>query len=176
MGFILRPRGPFSLAAAATFAEGFPGSRADRPPDEMRFAWAVDDDWRTVVATVRQQGDTVCVDLDGGPPSDLARRAHRDVERLLSLDVDASGFPALGERDVVVGVLQRRFAGLRPVLFFTPYEAAAWAIIGHRVRMTRAAAVKQRLAADLGEHGAFPAPDRLATLQAPQPGLDRRKI
>ncbi len=48
---------------------------------------------------------------------------RRDLERLLSLDVDGRGFAAPGRRDQVVGALQHRFPGLRPVLFFTPYEA-----------------------------------------------------
>lgn len=114
--------------------------------------------------------------LEGCPPSDLARRARAEVERILSLDVDGSGFPAIGERDPVVDALQRSYRGLRPVLFFSPYEAAAWAIIGQRVRITQAAAVKRRLSAELGEHGAFPAPARLAELSAPQRGLTERKI
>ena len=59
-----------------------------------------------------------------------------------ALDVDGTGFAALGERDRVVRALQRRFPGLRPVLFYTPYEAAAWAIIGQRIRMTQAATIK----------------------------------
>jgi DNA-3-methyladenine glycosylase II len=29
----------------------------------------------------------------------------------------------------VIGELQRRLPGLRPVLFHSPYEAAAWAVI-----------------------------------------------
>lgn len=176
MAFTLHARGEFSLAAAATFAEGFPGTQADRPPDGLRFAWAVDDDWRTVRARMRQHGAAVRGELDGTPPGDLARSARRDAERIFCLDVDGSGFAALGERDPVVGTLQRRFPGLRPVLFFTPYEAAAWAIIGHRVRITQAATIKQRLASELGEHGAFPAPGRLAGLGEPQRGLTERKI
>lgn len=92
------------------------------------------------------------------------------------MDVDGAGFAGLGERDPVVSTLQNRFPGLRPVLFFTPYEAAAWATVGHRIRMTQAAAVKQRLAAELGEHGAFPAPDRLAELDGLQRGLTERKV
>jgi len=49
-------------------------------------------------------------------------------------------------------------------------------VIGQRIRITQAAVVKQRLATELGEHGAFPAPERLATLTAPQRGLTQRKI
>lgn len=175
MAFTLHPHGPFSLGAAGAFAERFPGTEATRPGEELRFAWAVDDDWRTAQATVRRQADAVRVELVGSVPADLARGVRRDVERIFSLDVDATDFAAVGDRDHVVGALQRRFPGLRPVLFFTPYEAAAWAIIGHRIRITQAAVIKRRLADELGEHGAFPTPDRLATLAAPQRGLTDRK-
>ena len=176
MAITFHPRGPFSLTAAAAFAEDFPGTRAERPPEALRYAWAVDGDWRTVQATLRQSDKAVHAELAGQPPAQLARRAARDLERMLCLDVDGTGFAALGERDRVVGALQRRFPGLRPVLFYTPYEAAAWAIIGQRIRMTQAALIKARLGDELGEFGAFPAPARLAQLSAPQRGLTDRKI
>jgi DNA-3-methyladenine glycosylase II len=176
MAITFHPRGPFSLTAAAAFAEDFPGTRAERPPDALRHAWAVDGDWRTVQATLRQSDKAVHAELAGRPPAQLTRQAGRDLERVLCLDVDGTGFAALGERDRVVGALQRRFPGLRPVLFYTPYEAAAWAIIGQRIRMTQAALIKARLGDELGELGAFPAPARLAQLSAPQRGLTDRKI
>lgn len=176
MAFTLHARGDFSLAAAAAFAESFPGTQTDRPGDELGFAWAVDDDWRTVRTHLRQTGAVVRGELDGTAPADLERGACVDAERILSLDVDGSGFAALGEREPIVRRLQGRFPGLRPVLFFTPYEAAAWAIIGQRIRMTQAAAIKQRLATERGAQGAFPAPDRLAELGSPQRGLTERKV
>ena len=176
MTIALHPRGPFSLTAAATFIEGFPGTQAQRPPQALRYAWAVDGDWRTVQATLRQDDQAVHAELAGRPAAELARLAAEDLERMLCLDVDGSGFSALQEHDPVVGALQERFAGLRPVLFYTPYEAAAWTIISQRIRMTQAATIKARLANELGEHGAFPAPARVAQLAAPQPGLTARKI
>jgi len=69
--------------------------------------------------------------------------------------------------------LQQRYPGLRPVCFNSPYEAAAWAIISHRVHTGQAAKIKARMAAELGqkvevgdgiEH-AFPGPSRLADLE-----------
>ncbi|HEY3729231.1 MAG TPA: hypothetical protein VGL51_18790 [Solirubrobacteraceae bacterium] len=176
MTITLHPRGPFSLTAAATFVEDFPGTQAERAPQALRYAWAVDGDWRTVQATLRQDDQAVYAELVGRPAAPLARGAARDLEQMLCLDVDGSGFIALGEHDRVVGTLQRRFPGLRPVLFYTPYEAAAWTIISQRIRMTQAATVKARLANELGEHGAFPAPARLAQLTAPQRGLTARKV
>jgi DNA-3-methyladenine glycosylase II len=172
----LHPRGPFSLSAAATFVEGFPGTQAERPPEALRYAWAVDGDWRTVQATVRQDDQAVHAELAGRPAAPLARRAARDLEQMLCLDVDGGGFTALGEHDRVVRALQQRFSGLRPVLFYTPYEAAVWTIISQRIRMTQAATIKARLGDEFGEHGAFPAPARLAQLSAPQPGLTSRKV
>lgn len=176
MAFTLRPRGPFSLAAAASFAEGFPGTDAQHAHSELQFAWPVDEDWRTVAVALRQPGKTVRGEFAGTPPDDLARRARGEIERILTLDVDGRGFGALADRDPVIAALQERFAGLRPVLFFSPYEAAAWAIIGHRIRITQAATLKQRLATELGEQGAFPAPERLVALTAPQRGLTERKV
>jgi DNA-3-methyladenine glycosylase II len=176
MSITFHPRGPFSLTAAAAYAEEFPGTRAERAPKALRYAWAVDGDWRTVQVTMRQNDETVHAELRGQPPAELARQAWHDLERMLSLDVDGTGFAALGERDHVVRALQRRFPGLRPVLFYTPYEAAAWTIIGQRIRMTQAALIKARLADEFGESGAFPAPARLAQLSAPPRGLTDRKI
>ncbi len=176
MTITLHPRGPFSLTAAATFVEGFPGTQAERAPQTLRYAWAVDGDWRTVQATLHQDDDGVHADLADRPDGELTRRAARDLEQMLCLDVDGTGFSALGTRDRVVATLQGRFPGLRPVLFYTPYEAAAWTIISQRIRMTYAATVKARLADAIGEHGAFPAPARLAQLAGPQPGLTDRKI
>jgi DNA-3-methyladenine glycosylase II len=116
----------------------------------------------------------------GGLP--LAR-IRSQVERILSLDVDGTGFPAVAERDPVVRDLQARYPGLRPVQFHSPYEAAAWTIIGQRIRMTQAAGIRTRMASQLGDRvdfgdrqlPSFPAPDRLATLRE-FPGLTSRKV
>ena len=116
------------------------------------------------------------------PDPGLVAEVRPQLERILSLDVDGSGFPAVGERDPVVGEVQRKYPGLRPVGFWSPYEAAAWTIIGHRIRITQAAAIKARMAERLGEPvsfggrvvHAFPSPPRLAELDT-FPGLAGRK-
>lgn len=105
------------------------------------------------------------------------------VDRILSLDVDGSGFPEVGRRDPTIGGLQRRFSGLRPVLFMSPYEAGAWALIANRLRIVQAARIKARMAEQLGPpvdiHGdlrhAFPAPQRLVDLAGFE-GLSGRKV
>lgn len=177
MSFTISAPADFSLGASAGFAEGFPGtSTTDAAPEALSFAWALDGDWRTVSVVLRQHGDQVRGEIEGSPPRELTDMVRRDVTRILCLDVDSTRFSQLGQHDRVVGDLQKRFPGLRPVLFYTPYEAAAWCIIGQRIQMRQSAIVKQRLAEEHGEHGAFPAPARLAELPAPQRGLTERKI
>ena len=183
--FTLVPRGPFSLATSIRFLEGFTPAGHSSPADgRLELAFPAEGSWRTVGVRVSQAGDEVnaVIVSPAGPGADLVAEVRPQVERILALDVDGSGFPAVGERDPVAGELQRRYPGLRPVGFWSPYEAAAWTIIGHRIRITQAAAIKARMAERLGEPvsfggrvvHAFPSPQRLAGLDT-FPGLAGRK-
>jgi len=108
---------------------------------------------------------------------------RKQVERILSLDVDARGWPEVGRRDPVVARLQRRFPGFRPVNWSNAYEAAAWCIISSRISMRQGQGVKDRMSRELGQaidiHGhalwTFPGPDQLAHLTKFQ-GLFGRKV
>jgi DNA-3-methyladenine glycosylase II len=193
--FTLVPRGPFSLAASIKFLEGFtpaaysgsgaPAAYSGSGANVLELAFPVEGSWETVGVRVRQEtaGEVTAEIVSPAVPSPgLVAEVRPQVERILSLDVDGAGFPAVGERDPVAGEVQRRYPGLRPVGFWSPYEAAAWTIIGHRIRITQAAAVKARMAKELGEPvsfggrevHAFPAPERLAKLGM-FPGLAGRK-
>jgi DNA-3-methyladenine glycosylase II len=181
--FTLVPRGPFSLAASVRFLEGFtPAAYRGAGESVLELAFPVEGSWQTVGVRVRQDaGDTgggsgeVTAEIvsPGEAGAGVVAAVRGQVERILSLDVDGSGFAAVGERDPVVGEIQRRYPGLRPVGFWSPYEAAAWTIIGHRIRITQAAAIKARMAEQLGEPvsfgeqtvHAFPSPQRLAGLE-----------
>jgi DNA-3-methyladenine glycosylase II len=186
--FTLAARGPFSLAASTRFLEGFtPAGDGGTVGQPLELAFPVEGSWLT--AGVRVTQDSLGPEGPPGPRGvmgeivspaepgpELAAAIRAQVARILSLDVDGSGFPAVGERDPVVAGLQGRYPGLRPVGFWSPYEATAWAIIGQRIRMRQAAAIKARMAEQLGEPvsfggrvvHAFPAPQRLAGLD----GLD----
>jgi DNA-3-methyladenine glycosylase II len=182
--FELVPKGPFSLAASAAFLEGWsPAAYRAAAAGHLHLAFVPDGEEAAGGVCLRQPdgADGVVV---GEVFGDADPEAVRDqVARVLSLDVDGRGFTQVGRRDPVVGGLQARWPGLRPVGFFSPYEAAAWALIGHRIRIVQAARVKQRMADELGQavdvHGdvrhAFPAPARLAALDG-FPGLFARKV
>ena len=172
--FTLEPLGPFSLREAAHFWGGFtPAAHAGfTEKDHLHMAFPIEAGWALVGVCVREQNGSITADVYAETPVDL-ERVRQQTARILSLDIDGRAFPEVGVRDPVIGALQRQHPGLRPVCFYSPYEAATWAIISHRIHMQQASAVKARLADALGEtvsiHGesmqAFPGPQRLLELQ-----------
>ncbi len=177
---ILHPRGPFSLEAAAGF--GF-GPNTGRPKPEggiMRLAFPVDGFGAHAGVVLRQ-------DAEGVVHGEVYRArdveaVERQVARILSLDHDGEAWAAVGERDPVIGRLQAAHPGLRPVLFHSPYEGAAWSIISARRPARQAAEVRRRLSVALGAEfelageplAAFPLPERLLEVE-PMPGLPEEK-
>jgi DNA-3-methyladenine glycosylase II len=141
--------------------------------------------WRGSAAVVaRQEQDdgpiegTVIASGEAG-----SNQARSQALASLSLDVDGTGFPAVGVRDPVIGGLQQRYGWLRPVCFHSPYEAAVNFVVGQRISMRQSRALRARMARDLGEPlevggltvHAFPVPQRLVDLAA-FPGLPEEKL
>ncbi|MGH3757058.1 DNA-3-methyladenine glycosylase family protein [Actinophytocola sp.] len=165
-------RGPFDLTASTRFLEGFaPAARPDAAASagELRLAFPAAPSWRPAGVLVRQPARDGPVRARVFADASDADAVLDQVRRMLSLDVDGSGFAAVGERDPVVAELRRCYPGLRPVTFHSPYEAACWAIISHRIRVVHAAGIRQRLAERFGTPvdvagvrlPTFPAPDAL---------------
>jgi DNA-3-methyladenine glycosylase II len=173
--------GPFSLATATAFEFG-PSTTHPHPDDQaMRLAFVTDDLQHQAGAVIRQEpGGDLTAEITG--VTDIAA-AERQVRRILSVDRPAAGWIAAGRRDPVLGRLQERHHGLRPVLFRSPYETAAWAMIAQRRHKSQARALWHRLAGALGRpfelagqvRHAFPAPERLTGLET-FPGLEPRRI
>jgi DNA-3-methyladenine glycosylase II len=168
--FALEPRGPFTLASAARFISGWTPATGVATPEDVRLHFLCDDFSGDASVVMRQDGNaTVRVAIDGGSAAD-AERVVAQTARVVSLDHDGTGYAELGERDPVVGRLQRESRFLRPVLFHSPYEAACWAVISARLRQPQAARIRDALSAG----GAFPAP--AALLERDEiPGLTAEK-
>lgn len=177
MSFEIEPSGPFSLRAAARFLAGFPP--ADRPGadagDELELAFLLDSFEGAAAVVLREQDGAVHGDVRRGPEDAV----HTQAARMLSLDVDGAGYAAVGGRDPVVGALQAARPGLRPVLYPSPYEAAALAIVSARVGGPQALAVRRRLCEEHGDAvgglSTFPAPERLSELSEVR-GLTAEKV
>jgi DNA-3-methyladenine glycosylase II len=182
----IEPRGPFSLKAAAEFGFGPTTGAAPAFDGAMRLAFAVDGGVGYAGAVLRQPAEDGPVEIElhltAGAPEDAALS---QAARIVSLDHDGEEFLNVGKRDPVIGELQRRHPGQRPVLFHSPYEAAAWAIISARRPARQAADARTAIAAAHGETltglagetlHAFPQPDRLAELPDDTPGLNQTKV
>jgi DNA-3-methyladenine glycosylase II len=176
----LHPDTLFSLGAAAAFDFG-PRTAAPGPDaGEMRLAFVADDLRHHAGVHLVQRPDgtiTAAIDSEADPDAVLGQ-----ARRILSLDHPAAGWLAAGERDPVLGGLQRAHDWLRPVLFHSPYEAAAWSVISARRYRAQAAAVRTRICAAAGatltvageEIPAFPLPaDLLAADTLPGMSEDR---
>jgi DNA-3-methyladenine glycosylase II len=181
----IKPLGRFSLRAAAAF--GF-GPTEGRPPTfdgVMRMAFCVDGGQGYAGAVLRQRADDgpVGVELtlrdEAAPEAALAQ-----VARTVSLDHDGAAFADVGVHDPVIGALQSAHPGERPVLFHSPYEAAAWSVISARRPAAQGAKVRAALSQRLGRTfelvgrtlHAFPQPSALAQIPDTFPGLNDTKI
>jgi DNA-3-methyladenine glycosylase II len=137
----------------------------------MRLAFCVDGYGHQAGVEVRQDADGVHGTVHGPGDTDAVRR---QVARVLSLEHDAAGFLRAGERDPVLGALQAAAPGLRPPLFYSPYEAAAWAVLSTRRPPRLMMGVRERLSQAHGavfdlagqSLAALPTPARLLSLES----------
>jgi DNA-3-methyladenine glycosylase II len=185
-GFVLSPKGPYSLAASIRYLEGFaPAAYESESAANLEMAFCVDGYWDPVAVRVYEEAGVVhgaVHGVDALAPAVVAA-AVKQVGRILSLDTDGRGFPDIALHDPVVAQLQSRYPGLRPVCFWSPYEAAVWSVIGQRIRIVQAAAIKARITAEHGETidvggrmvRAFPNPAKLGQLSTID-GLSETKL
>ena len=179
--YIIVPDGPFSLAAAAGFGFGPSAGRPKPAGGEMRLAFVTDDMRHHATVHLVQRADGAIKVVVGSGADHEA--VLRQVCRIVSLDHPASPWVTAGERDPVLGTLQREHDWLRPVLFHSPYEAAAWSIISARRYRAQAVSIRTRICAELGampavageEMPAFPLPERLLTAET-LPGMAAHRV
>jgi DNA-3-methyladenine glycosylase II len=177
----IMPDGAFSLAAAASFGFGPNTGRPKPEGDSMALAFVADGFVHHAAAFLTQDPDGVvhCRLYGEADPAQVLNQ----VRRVLSLDHSGTAWAETGQRDPVVRRQQQEFPGLRPVLFHSPYEAAAWAILSQRRHRTQATAVRRRLSQThgrtftlpSGDVEAFPTPTQLLALDS-FPGLEPQRI
>ncbi|MBC5825061.1 MAG: DNA-3-methyladenine glycosylase 2 family protein [Candidatus Eremiobacteraeota bacterium] len=179
--FTIVPDGPFSLSASAAFGFGPQTARPKPQADTMALAFVTDSFESQAGVFLRQDGGgKVHGEIFGDADP---RRVKKQVARVLSLDQSGTAWLKIGKRDRILGGLQKDSPGLRPVLFYSPYEAAAWSVLSHRRHRTQAALLRQRLS---GAHGAlfslpdgpleaFPTPHALLQIEA-FPGIEPQRM
>ena len=181
--FEIQPLGPYSLEESANFIGAWhhAPSEGGSARGHLHLAFLTDEGWKPVGVCL-QQSDSGVVSGEVYGAATVAE-VERQVARILSLDIDGGEWPKVGRRDAVVGRLQRRFPGFRPVNWSDAYEAAAWCVMSTRINTRQAQAIKDRMCRELGYevdvHGhrlwTFPEPSRLIVLESYQ-GLFGRKV
>ncbi len=182
--FTIDPSGPFSLAEAATFGFGQrDAARRDTWGGVMRLAFCLDSYQGHAGVELRQDEAGVVHGLIHGAAGVEPDAVARQVARVLSLDHDGTGFERVGARDPVMGRLQAAAPGLRPPLFYSPYEAAVWSVLSARRPARQMMSVRRRLSEargvvfDLaGERlAALPSPSQLLAVES-FPGVPADKL
>jgi DNA-3-methyladenine glycosylase II len=146
--FTLRHQGPFELARESRHFGGWPTLPDD--PSALVLAFPLEHPGASAAVVLRQTDDGAIVGVVHGGPGALAEAAWRQALAALSLDVDGGAWPTVGERDPEIGRLQSEYGFLRPVLFHSPYEAAASFVLGHRISIAQVRRLRARLAEALG--------------------------
>jgi len=172
----------FRLSAAAEFYREFtPGSgMAAAAVDTLTLAFRLDGTYAPVAVALCERDDELFIEVAGDAPH---AAVARQLGRILGLEADAEAWLELGERDLVVGELQRQFYGFFSAAKASPYDAATWAVISPRMNQQQAARIKQALSREWGDaltlngrtHLVFPSPERLRALER-FPGLSEEKI
>jgi DNA-3-methyladenine glycosylase II len=180
MPFDFLPKGPFELANQNQYFGGWPG--LNNNPGAIVMAFPVEGWIDSAAVTLWQAVDGRVYGHVYGP-SAVIEKAREQALACLSLDIGAEDWPAVGRRDGVIGELQNKYHFLRPILFHSPYEAAAGFVIGHRTTIKQKQTMMQRMSQELGEKieidgqvfHAFPTPQILLAL-ANYRGLSEIKI
>lgn len=177
--FTTQPRGIYDLATQNRHFGGWAALAAQGGTIVMAFP--VEGGRNSAAVAIRQEEDgRIRGQVHGDAEPD---RAWQQALAVLSLDIDGSGYAAVGERDPVIGALQREHGWLRPLLFHSPYEAACSFIIGHRISIAQGRIIRGRLAEthgaaiEVGDHTvhAFPTPERLLKV-SDVPSLNAEKV
>src|ERR1700746_1347238 len=115
--FDISPAGAFSLRASGEFIGAWDTATSEGHADggHLHLAFLTDAGWKPAGVCLTQGAEgRVHGEVYGDADVPLAD-VQAKVARILSLDVDGSGWAEVGRRDPVVGRLQRRFPGFRPV-------------------------------------------------------------
>jgi 3-methyladenine DNA glycosylase/8-oxoguanine DNA glycosylase len=176
--FELTFTGDYDLDEASRFLEGWPptAGASHHASSLLQWATSLDGEWNPLSITIRQQDHRLTCSFVGASSPE---RVATEAARVLSLDVDASKLNQVIRWDPVAGRLLRKRPGLRPVCFWSPYEAAVWGVLSQRSSMAQASRIKSNITRDhgieVGDGCAFPPPQSLRAI-AEIPGIGRTKL
>lgn len=175
--FLLEPVPPFRLDLTAWALQRRADNLIDRWDGETyRRLLVLKEGPVAIAVTQRGTAETPVLRVVAGGER-IGRETVADVtaalDRLLGLNVNLNGFYRLAEGDARLGSLARRFRGLKPPRFPTPFEALVNAIVCQQITLTLGIRILGRLARTYGHHlpddgDALPRPCEVVDLTAEQ--------
>lgn len=166
----LPTRGPFSLDSARSLLCGCMRASRACTASGAAFAFPLDGTFEVVGAAVRHAGERLDVTLTGTTDVDTV---SKQLARVLCVDHDGEAFVRVLANEAPLAKVAQASPGFRPVVFFSPYVAAGWHLLAHRIRMTQAATLQARIAEAVGDVvevdgvtlPSFPRPESLLKLK-----------
>jgi DNA-3-methyladenine glycosylase II len=146
----LTPDAPFSLEMIRTFQCGlFNASRSCTRHEEVRLAFTTDDEHQLagVALSHDARGRVRCRVFGAGDTIAVKRQ----VERILGLDASGKGLVEVLESDPELRPIAQAYPGFRPVVFYSTWAAAGWAVLSQRMPKARAASLARQIALESGD-------------------------
>ncbi len=165
---IIKHKASFNLRNQNSYFGGWPVISDSEEEYSIVIAFPVQG-WQESAAVVVSQDREGKLYVEAFGAIKSFKQAIEQALKTLSLDVDDEGWEEVGENDQIIYGLQEKYNYLRPVLFHSPYEAAAGFVIGQRISVKQRQAIQKKMADQLGEKinvkgqtfSAFPSPQAL---------------
>lgn len=163
---------PFNLRTQNSFFGGWPVLHDTDESFAIVVAFAIENSDQSAAVVIAQSKDGELT-AEAHGTSTHNEQAIDQALAALSLDVDDTDWEAVGAHDKVIDSLQKKYDYLRPVLFHSPYEAAAGFVIGQRISIKQRQALQLKMAQAHGatihiegnDFFAFPTPQALLQIE-----------
>jgi DNA-3-methyladenine glycosylase II len=167
--FEIEPKGTFSLDAVAGLQCGFLRGSRTCDAGAVRIAFPTDGTFEVAGVKLGWDGRTIRGEVAGGGDVDVVAR---QVAHTLAVDRDGTAFERVIAADPVLRRIGQARPGFRPVVSYSPYVMAGWAVLSQRLRMTQAAKIQVALAEEAGDVIEIGG-ERIASFPRPQSILER---
>jgi 3-methyladenine DNA glycosylase/8-oxoguanine DNA glycosylase len=179
---IILHKAPFDLRNQNSFFGGWPILTDTDQVFSVVMAFPVEGTQESAAVVIEQTSSGQLNAKTYGPDS-VHTQALNQALAVLSLDIDDSTWQDVGKHDKVIASLQKKYNYIRPVLFHSPYEAAAGFVIGQRISVKQRQALQAKMAEQYGQtievedqqFVAFPSPQELLKIKEFK-GINSTKI
>jgi len=168
--FEFSPKGSFDLINQSRYFDNCASLTCQS--NQVIVSFPIEDSWHESATIVFRQPNPNRITGEVYAKQAVAENGFKQALAFLSLDVDANNWEKIGQKDPVIGKLQREYNFVRPTLFRSPYEAAVSFVIGNRISIKQRQNIMNEMAEQYGNktlienqaYFAFPTPYQLLNI------------